>query len=226
MKKIFYVLQVASLGALLSPVYVFAGNAALIAGVYDDEIMRVVTISEVRPEPQIKDSLFLDTSGENSNLVIEVSGVLERLDKKNNPEANSTPTRVTSEKDLVDYIKALVRNNVNFTLVSVKEDAVSITRETPTKLFGVLDISSQETAEVISWGDGTSAVSVTRPWWSVFTKYDTRRDVVTNNLYVRMKDVSPALLTTNLSASTKARLIQEIQAAFEENTTKSNLSVE
>ena len=161
------------------------------------------------------------------NLVIEVSGVLERLDKKNNSlEVDSPPTVVTSEKDLVDYIKALVRNNLNFTLVSVKEDAVSITRETPTKLFGVLDISSQETAEVISWGDGTSAVSVTRPWWSVFTKYDTRRDVVTNNLYVRMKDVSPALLTTNLSASTKARLIQEIQAAFEDNNTENNLSVE
>ena len=227
MKKIFYVLQVATLGALLSPGYLFAGNAALIAGVYDNEITRVVTISEVRPEPQIKDSLFLDTSGENTNLVIEVSGVLERLDKKNNSlEVDSPPTVVTSEKDLVDYIKALVRNNVNFTLVSVKEDAVSITRETPTKLFGVLDIAGRETAEVISWGDGTSAVSVTRPWWSVFSKYDTKRDLVTNNLYVRMKDVSPALLTTNLSASTKARLIQEIQAAFEDNSAKNNLSVE
>ena len=136
MKKIFYVLQVVTLGTLLSPVYLFAGNPSLIAGVYDDEITRVVTISEVRPEPQIKDSLFLGTSGENSNLVIEVSGVLERLDKKNNNlEVDSNPKIVNSEKDLVDYIKALVRNNVNFTLVSVKEDAVSITRETPDGLF-------------------------------------------------------------------------------------------
>lgn len=228
-KKIIYVFQVTTLLALFAPASLFAANAALVANIYDDAVTRVVTISEIEPGLLAENISTTNGPGEGANQVIEVSGVLERLSSKNddtNTEIASTSETITSEKDLVNFIKLLIRENINFTSVIVKGDTVSITRETPAKLFGVLDIPSQETAEVTSWGNGTSGVSVVRPWWSIFLKYNTDSKEVTNNLYVRMKEVSPVLLTTNLSANTKARIIKEIQAAFDENHSPSTLETE
>ena len=227
MKKIFYVFQIVTLGSLFMPISLFAANAALIASIYNEAVTRVVTISDIEPELLTQNTSITSRPAENVNLVIEVNGVLERLNNENGYiDISSTSQIITSEKDLVNFIKLLVRENLDLTLVSVKGDTVSITRETPAKLFGVLDVSGKETAEVTSWGNGTSAVSVKRPWWSIFSKYDTTSKVVTDSLYAGMKGVSPVLLTPNLNANTKAIILKEIQAAFDENDTKNVLSAE
>lgn len=218
MKKIFYALQMITLVSLYTPISLFAANPALVASIYDDSVTRVITISDIEPLGLAQNPPVANISNESSHQVIEVNGVLERLgDEKGEGTTASSSEVITSEEDLANFIKLLVKQNVNLRSVSIQGDTISITREIPAKLFGVLNVPGEETAEVTSWGNGTSAVSVTRPWWSIFSQYATDSDLVTGNLYTRMKGVSPVLLTTSLSIDTKARIIKEIKAAFDEN---------
>lgn len=222
MKKIFYALQMITLVSLYTPISLFAANPALVASIYDDSVTRVITISDIEPLGLAQNPLATNISNEDPHQVIEVNGVLERLGDEKGEGATASSSEssfevITSEEDLANFIKLLVKQNVNLRSVSIQGDTISITREIPAKLFGVLNVPGEETAEVTSWGNGTSAVSVTRPWWSIFSQYATDSDLVTGNLYTRMKGVSPVLLTTSLSIDTKARIIKEIKAAFDEN---------
>ncbi len=189
-----------------------AANPLLVASIRDDAVLTLVDVE--------LDVFFEDDSPDQAeSKKIQVYGVLERLDPTNiNATATvTTVDQISSQQDLETFTKAVVRDNDTVSLVVVESDSVSVTRMVPAKLFWLFNIRGKETAEVISWGDGTSAVMVTRPWWGRFSDYGTNELEVSNSLFKKIRSLPPSVLTTELSANTKARIISEITETFNEN---------
>lgn len=73
------------------------------------------------------------------------------------------------------YVYYLVDKNVDVDNVSIKSDRVSMTRNVPVEFFWFIPSTVKETATIISFGNGTEQVLVSRPWWSFFHKVNLRR---------------------------------------------------
>lgn len=217
MKKIQHAYLFGIFISILLASQVEAANPLLVASIRDDIALTLVDVES--------DVFFEDDSPEqaDNNLPIskkiQVYGVLERLDPTNiNGTATVTAVdQISSQQDLETFTKAVARDNDTVSLVVIESDSVSVTRMVPAKLFWLFNIRGKETAEVISWGDGTSAVMVTRPWWGKFSDYGTNEQEVSNSLFKKIKNLPPSVLTTELSANTKARIISEIAETFNEN---------
>lgn len=218
MKKILFATNIIFVGILSTPLSLFAYNAALVASIHDDALTRVVTMADVAQVAYIKTYPTTPTFVGSSTKTFLVDGAFERL---NQTAATVNGTQVSgeinSQEELEKYAKTVALDNSDIMLITVATDTISLTRVTPVKLFGVIQLSSPETVEVISWGDGTNAVQVTRPWWGMFSNDQADSQELSNNVYRRMKAISPLLFSPNLTAATKARIISEIQNAFNEN---------
>lgn len=136
--------------------------------------------------------------------------------------AISEIAQVTSGQDLHTFVLSLVNKNKDITNVTTAEDRVSVTRNVPTKLFWFIPLTVKETASVISWGDGTNQVSVTRPWWNFFSKYETTTSSTTADIEFGIKNIPTGEFKAVLDATTKARIISEIEAAFRVNSSASS----
>ncbi len=204
----------------LAITYTYGANPLLVASLRDNDILTKIDIEEDAQLPVPATTPLNQVYGATTSKVLEVSGVLERLSSSMSTfeEKPSSSEEITSQDELEKFTRALVRSNPKLSLVVVKENSVSVTRTVPTKLFWIFRTDGQETAEVISWGDGTSGVIISRPWWGMLSNYSTDEITVSHDIFSRMKNVPPELLTYSLSANTKARIISEIQKSF----TKSN----
>jgi hypothetical protein len=219
MKKSVHIFYMTMLGTLATFSYVSASNPAFVPGIREVELTNLQVLADVDPT-----SLFVynnsppqNVSVQDTDQVIEISGALERLEKiSSSTEETFTLEKITSLEELRNYIKVLVRQNPNLTLVVVKSGEISLTRSTSEKLFGFFDVYQQETATVKNWGDGTSAVSVTKPWWSIFSK-SYSDDQIAEDLYLRIKTIPSSLFVPNPEVNTQARILTEIHGAFNEN---------
>lgn len=129
----------------------------------------------------------------------------------------SEMAQVHSGNDLHAFVQALIKNNHDIKDVTTKEASVSVTRTVPTKLFGFIPLSTKETAEIISWGNGTEQVNVSRSWWNIFSKDEVATDTISMDIESRIKNIPTSEFKATLDATTKARLIAGIEAAFEAN---------
>lgn len=159
-----------------------------------------------------KNSLISLVSTSTANF--EINGDDERS-KENRGTIISEAAKVLSGDDLHLFVQSIVNKNKDIASISSKEDRVSITRNVPTKLFWFIPLTTKETASVISWGDGTTQVSVTRPWWNFFSKYETTIASTTADIELGIKNIQVGEWKATLDASTKARIISEIQNAFQ-----------
>ncbi len=216
MKKNFLLFSIGIFLSIYSSSYASAGSPSLVASIRDDAILSIVDI-EQEVIIQDQNNTFGSIDDQNLDPTLEVYGVLERLNN-NIPTTNATntPSEISSHTDLEKFTKSLVIKNENLALVTVTSNSIAITRTVPTKLLWIFSVDGQETAKVTSWGDGTAVVQVTRPWWGTLSLYGTDKASVSDNLLLKMKNVPSALLTANLSANTKARIITDIESVFNE----------
>lgn len=144
----------------------------------------------------------------------EINGDEERSNNDNRGSLISDMAKVHTGSDLHLFVQDLVHKNTDITIVKTKEDRVSVTRIVPARLFGFIPVSTKETAEVVSWGDGTEQVNVSRPWWNFFFKNEISTDTISADIEFKMKNIPSSEFKTTLDATTKARIISEIQAVF------------
>lgn len=217
MKKIFQVRNIFIVRILLNPFSLYAYNAALVATIHDDDYTRVVTTEDLAQVTYLATDQG-QSSGDNSrSATFVIDGAYERLQQSKGVQKKEGVEEINSQKTLENYAKTIARDNSNIMLITVETDSVSLTRATQVKLFGVLPVPTKETVEVISWGDGTNAVQVTSPWWGMFSSYPADNQELSSNMYKRMKEISPTLFSPTLTTTTKARIISEIQSAFNES---------
>lgn len=129
----------------------------------------------------------------------------------------SEVSQVRTGADLQAFVKWLFTRDPMLSKIQSKDDRISVTRKTPAKLFGFIPVSTDETVEVISWGDGLSQVNVDRPWWGFLSKSTINKDSLAQDVESRMHAFPSADFKAILDASTKAKIVAEIDAAFAEN---------
>lgn len=149
----------------------------------------------------------------NDNEDFEIDGDLERSND-NRGLLISQMAQVHSGGDLHSFVLNLVNKNKDFLNVSSKEDRVSITRDMPTKLFGFIPFSTKETVIVVRYDNGTKKISVSRPWFDLFSKNEIGADIISADIEARLKNIPASELKTALSASMKAYILSEIEASF------------
>lgn len=151
-------------------------------------------------------------SDEEANFKIESGDVT--LSTEANTLLISEISQVRSGSDLQAFVKWLFTRDPMLIKVESKDDRISVTREAPAKLFGFIPVSSSETVEVISWGDGLSQVNVDRPWWGFLSKNTINKDSLAQDVESRVNAFPSAEFKTILDASTKAKIVGEVNAAF------------
>lgn len=218
MKKTILVLQLALLDTLLYSSFVSAANPALVPSVRDNALLSLsIGVDDNPVSVFVYSSSPTTTYTNEKNFELAVSGELERSKQQTRSlEALIATDEIVSNMDLENYIKTLVRNNPNINSVAISGNRITMTRTTSGMLFGLVTMRMEETAEVTNWGDGTSAVNVSRPWWGTFlTEYTD--DAVANNLYTRIKTIPSSLFVTTLDVNTQGRIVTEMDGAFKEN---------
>lgn len=155
-----------------------------------------------------------DDENDDENENFEMDGMMERFNNPNRGFLISEMAQVHSGNDLHTFVQSIVHKNSDITKVVTKDDRVSMTRNMPAKLFGFIPMSTNETAEVISWGDGTKQVSVNRPWWNIFLRNGTSTEIISSGIEFRIKDIPASEFKLIMDASTKARIIAGIEAVF------------
>ncbi len=84
------------------------------------------------------------------------------------------PTSVVTPEDLSRYASDVITRDEDVEDVSITEEEVSVSYRKPTKLFGFIPTTIEETVTVDTNGD----VQVDRPWWAIFSnEEDSTRDV-------------------------------------------------
>lgn len=219
MKKTLHPFSITMVATMIFiPCIVTAANPELVASVRDNDVLSIVDVQKevVMPSVVLQDETIVDP-------VLKVYGIHERLGADPDViEEVIVPEEIHTQAELEKFMKMLVKKNQDLSLIVVTPNSISMTRSVKTKLFSVITVPGNETAEVISWGDGTSAVTITRPWWSALSSYDTSEVSISNDLFTRMKTISPLLFTDNLSANTKARIINEIKESFSKEEVNNN----
>lgn len=125
--------------------------------------------------------------------------------------------QVHSGLDLKSYVQFLVHQNKDIKEVITQEDSVLVSRRMDAKLFWLIPMSVTETVEVVSWGDGTKQVLVSRPWWDIFSKNQVGKGVIFSSVESKMNAMPISAFKTTLDPVTKALIISEIQAVFAEH---------
>jgi hypothetical protein len=205
-----------------SPLTFVSVDAVTKTGVYSDgkeidtkEVASNGTVTNEKEKATTTKDTLTDTNDSNFDLAtnFEIDGDVERANGMMGTNI-SEMAQVHSGQDLHTFIQSLVVKNKDITSVSTEEDRVSMTRVMPTKLFGFIPSHIKETVSVVSWGDGTNEVVVTRPWWNLFSKDEIAKDSVSADMESRMKNIPSGEFKTVLDATTKARIITEIESTF------------
>lgn len=208
MKKILYYLPLGILISLLYGADVFAANPGLVASIRGNDVL---TLVDVEQEVVIPNNVIVSTGSKESSEALEVLGVLERLQNNNNLETlASTSDEVSSKEDLEKFTRAIVRRNPDVVSIIITDTSVTVTRTVPAKLLWTIAVDGKETTEVTSWGDGSPAVRVTRPWWGTLSDYSTNEISISSDIFRRMKAMSPNVFTTNFIPHVQAHIISEI----------------
>lgn len=121
---------------------------------------------------------------------------------------------VRSPDDLKMYVYYLVDKNVDVDNVSIKSDRVSMTRSVPVQLFWFVPSTIKETATIISFGNGTEQVLVSRPWWSFFSQGKFTTSDISGDIEARIKSAPSGEFIAILSSATKAVMLSKIHESF------------
>lgn len=154
-----------------------------------------------------------DLLNSTSTVNFEINGKEERA-KENRGAIISNAAQVHTGNDFHLFVQSIVNENKNIESVSSQDDRVSVTRNVNTKLFGFIPSSIKETVLVVSWGDGTNQVTVSRPWWNFLSKDEVSASTTQAVIETRINNISTGQWKAILDAKTKAQIISEIQNAF------------
>jgi hypothetical protein len=161
-------------------------------------------------------SLVSTSTVSTSTANFEINGDEERSKDSGGVLMNES-NEVRSRDDLRLFAKSLINKNKDISTITAGEDRVLITRNIATKFFGFIPSYINETTSVIVRGNGNQEVSISRPWWSIFSEDGIMTKVISKDVETRVKNIPETLLITTLDATTKARILAEIQAAFVAN---------
>ncbi len=231
MKKIYLVFPISAFSVFLSVSLASANNPVLISNVQEKTttLSSTTTFSKdndrdnknrVNASGTIKiyreddnEMNNIDSPDMNNDENFEINGEEER---KNDNQGSliSEMAQVHSGNDLHLFVQSIVHKNDDITEIDTKDDRVSVTRTVPVKIFGFISASSTENILVISWGNGTSQIIVNRPWWDIFSTSLVNKDKISTDLESKIKDIPSAEFKAKLDATTKARILSEIQAVL------------
>lgn len=209
MEKIQLLISFWILSTVLGGCLVFAGDPSFTANTHGDAAYTQATGTPTTETTGNTDhNKAPDTIQEN----FEIQGKLERTSLKNATITNFQD--VYTNNDLYIFSQSVARNNKEIVSVVSREDRVSVSRTVPTKLFWIIPTTTEETAEIISWGNGLSEVNVTRPWWVMFSTNTAISTTLSNDIEDKIESIPRSKFKIILDPSTKAELILVIQNAF------------
>lgn len=154
-----------------------------------------------------------DLLNSTSTINFEINGDEERS-KENRGAIISDAAQVHTGNDFHLFVQSIVNENKNIESVSSQDDRVSVTRSINTKLFGFIPSSIKETVLVVSWGDGTNQVTISRPWWNFLSKDEITASTTQAVVESRINNIPAVEWKAILDATTRARIISEIRNAF------------
>jgi hypothetical protein len=125
-----------------------------------------------------------------------------------------TMLKVNNEKNENDLKMYTSYSNSDITSVSTTDNRVSITRAIPVKLFGFISATTTETATIISFGEGSKQIVVSRPFWNFFTTSVFTKDTVAGDIEANIKSIPDAEFSFLLSTTTKVLLLTKIRESF------------
>ena len=219
MKKITLILLTILLSTILGTTFSYATAPSFVSTLQGDPTPSSPDISDTDKDTlnaYTRNTLVTD-SDISINFVID--GQNERANKDNDVVASTTQINMTSQTDLENYSKTIVKNNDDFKTVEVADDRISITRVIPSKLFWIFSLPVEEKAEVISWGDQTNQISVNRSWWNIFSKNEISQGEVEDALRLKIKNIPLSQFTTTLDTKTKASILSNIGSTFNASNT-------
>jgi hypothetical protein len=221
MKKITTVLLSVNLIYIMSVTYTSAANATLVPSIHDEAYLGMSIMVDKNSVESLVQSYSPTTNNAIEELLeLKVIGNQERSSLDSSTTLQTiTLNDINSQVDLKNYIKLLVRNNPDIISVTVEGTSIVIVRNTTGKIFGLVPVPVEETASVMNWGDGTSAVRISRPWWNMFSGSYTDTEI-TKNLYTKIQKIPSSLFVNTLQVSTQGRIIGDIESTFTELSNK------
>lgn len=119
----------------------------------------------------------------------------------------------STSAELDAYVQTIAATNADVKDVdTTSDDKVVVEFKRPAKLFGFIDVDLTEKA-VVKSDDGKLEASVSKSWWSIFASDDAKTDEFSQTLKARVEHSGAATMSEELTASEKAELIAEINAA-------------
>ncbi|MDQ2933296.1 MAG: hypothetical protein M3Q80_02855 [bacterium] len=125
--------------------------------------------------------------------------------------SSSSNTNVDGLPVQVDYNAQLNSQNGTgtSTVVTSTDDSVTVAYNIPAKFLGFFTVNMTEKATIQVVQGGETTVTVSRPWWVMFAKVQSKSKDVSNNIKSRIPSVS---VTSKLDAYTRAQFVSAIQA--------------
>jgi len=125
----------------------------------------------------------------------------------------TSDTQVTSSSDLDQYARSVAYSDPSVSAVSATDSTVAVTYARPARFLGIFPATLHETATVNANADGSSSVSVKKPWWSALSSSDAKSVDFQTSLQSRVDAIGAISPNGTINATSKARLITAIEGA-------------